>query len=174
MIKTSGNRVSPTEVEEAALASGLVAEAVALGYPDERLGEAIALVVRPDRRGEEEALARFPEAALTQFYAARAYRLARRAAAQPQRQARPGGAEERADGMSKPMGPIPAGFAADADGMLLIGGRRADALVAEAGDTPLFVYDLGLVDAKIARFRAAFAGRRLALCHKSKQLSSAA
>ena len=32
--------------------------------------------------------------------------------------------------------------------MLLIGGRRADALVAEAGDTPLFVYDLGLVDAQ--------------------------
>lgn len=58
--------------------------------------------------------------------------------------------------MSKPMGPIPAGFAADADGMLLIGGRRADALVAEAGDTPLFVYDAGLVDAKIARFRVAF------------------
>jgi len=58
--------------------------------------------------------------------------------------------------MVKPMGPIPAGFAADSDGMLLIGGRRADALVAEAGDTPLFVYDLGLVDAKIARFRAAF------------------
>ena len=59
MIKTSGNRVSPTEVEEAAIASGLVAEAVALGYPDERLGEAIALVVRPDRRGEEEALRAF-------------------------------------------------------------------------------------------------------------------
>ena len=46
MIKTSGNRVSPTEVEEAAIASGVVAEAVALGYPDHRLGEAIALVVR--------------------------------------------------------------------------------------------------------------------------------
>ena len=58
--------------------------------------------------------------------------------------------------MSKKMGPIPPGFAADAEGMLLIGGRRADALVAEAGDTPLFVYDLALVDAKIARFRAAF------------------
>ena len=58
--------------------------------------------------------------------------------------------------MSKPMGPIPAGYAADQDGMLLIGGRRADALVEEAGDTPLFVYDLALVDAKIARFRAAF------------------
>ena len=60
--------------------------------------------------------------------------------------------------MSKPMGPIPAGYAADEDFMLLIGGRRADALVAEAGDTPLFVYDLALVDEKIARFRAAFPG----------------
>jgi len=28
----------------------------------------------------------------------------------------------------KPHGPIPPGFAADADGMLRIGGRRADAL----------------------------------------------
>ncbi len=52
MIKTSGNRVSPTEVEEAAVASGLVTEAVALGYPDHRLGEAIALVVRGDRASE--------------------------------------------------------------------------------------------------------------------------
>jgi diaminopimelate decarboxylase len=60
--------------------------------------------------------------------------------------------------MSKPMGRIPPGFEPDADGMLLIGGRRADALVAAAGDTPLFVYDLALVDAKIARFRAAFPG----------------
>jgi acyl-CoA ligase (AMP-forming) (exosortase A-associated) len=51
MIKTSGNRVSPTEVEEAAVASGVVTEAVALGVPDDRLGEAIALVVRG--RGQE-------------------------------------------------------------------------------------------------------------------------
>jgi diaminopimelate decarboxylase len=54
------------------------------------------------------------------------------------------------------MGPIPDGFAADAEGMLLVGGRRVDALVAEAGDTPLFVYDLALIAGKIARFRAAF------------------
>ncbi len=47
MIKTSGNRVSPTEIEEAAIASGIVAEAVALGVPDDRLGEAIALIARP-------------------------------------------------------------------------------------------------------------------------------
>ena len=46
MIKTSGNRISPTEVEEAAISSGVVVEAVALGVPDDRLGEAIALIVR--------------------------------------------------------------------------------------------------------------------------------
>jgi acyl-CoA ligase (AMP-forming) (exosortase A-associated) len=46
MIKTSGNRVSPQEVEEAAVATGLVAEAVALGLPDPQLGQAIHLVVR--------------------------------------------------------------------------------------------------------------------------------
>jgi diaminopimelate decarboxylase len=57
--------------------------------------------------------------------------------------------------MSKPMGAIPAGFGGEG-GMLLIGGRRADALVAEAGDTPLFVYDLDLVGRRIGRFRAAF------------------
>ncbi len=67
MIKTSGNRVSPTEIEEAALASGLVAEAVALGFPDARLGEGIALVVRPDRRGEEAALRAFLKRQLPNF-----------------------------------------------------------------------------------------------------------
>jgi acyl-CoA ligase (AMP-forming) (exosortase A-associated) len=46
MIKTSGNRVSPQEVEDAAVATGLVAEAVALGLPDAALGQAIHLVVR--------------------------------------------------------------------------------------------------------------------------------
>ncbi len=46
MIKSAGNRISPQEIEEAALASGLVAEAVALGVPDERLGHAVHLVVR--------------------------------------------------------------------------------------------------------------------------------
>ena len=46
MIKTAGNRISPQEIEDAALATGLVAEAVALGIPDQRLGHAIHLVVR--------------------------------------------------------------------------------------------------------------------------------
>ena len=63
--------------------------------------------------------------------------------------------------MSKAMGAIPAGFTADADGMLLIGGRRADALAGGADDTPVFVYDLGLVERQIARFRASFPGVEL-------------
>lgn len=46
MIKSAGNRISPQEIEEAAVATGLVAEAVALGLPDERLGHAVHLVVR--------------------------------------------------------------------------------------------------------------------------------
>jgi acyl-coenzyme A synthetase/AMP-(fatty) acid ligase len=46
MIKSSGNRISPQEIEDAALATGLVAEAVALGLPDARLGQAVHLVVR--------------------------------------------------------------------------------------------------------------------------------
>jgi acyl-CoA ligase (AMP-forming) (exosortase A-associated) len=46
MIKSAGNRISPQEIEEAALATGLVAEAVALGLADERLGQAVHLVVR--------------------------------------------------------------------------------------------------------------------------------
>ena len=47
MIKSSGNRISPTEIEEAAVASGAATEAVALGLPDDRLGQSILLYARP-------------------------------------------------------------------------------------------------------------------------------
>lgn len=47
MIKSAGNRISPQEIEDAALATGLVAEAVALGIPDPRLGQAVHLIARP-------------------------------------------------------------------------------------------------------------------------------
>jgi diaminopimelate decarboxylase len=58
------------------------------------------------------------------------------------------------------MGAIPAGFGSEGS-VMTIGGRRIDALIAEAGDTPLFVYDADLVRQRIARFRAAFPGVRL-------------
>jgi acyl-CoA ligase (AMP-forming) (exosortase A-associated) len=47
MIKTSGYRVSPTEIEEVAYGTGLVGDAVALGVDDERLGQRIVLAVSP-------------------------------------------------------------------------------------------------------------------------------
>jgi acyl-CoA ligase (AMP-forming) (exosortase A-associated) len=54
MIKSAGNRISPQEIEEAALATGLVAEAAALGVPDPQLGQAVHLIVRGS--GDEPAL----------------------------------------------------------------------------------------------------------------------
>jgi acyl-CoA ligase (AMP-forming) (exosortase A-associated) len=47
MIKTSGYRVSPTEVEEVVYATGLVRDAVAFGVDEPRIGQRIVLVVSP-------------------------------------------------------------------------------------------------------------------------------
>jgi acyl-CoA synthetase (AMP-forming)/AMP-acid ligase II len=58
MIKSAGNRISPTEIEEAVLAGGEVAEAAAFGMPDARLGQAIVVVVRGDVSREDALRAR--------------------------------------------------------------------------------------------------------------------
>ena len=47
MIKVSGYRVSPNEVEEAVYATGLVGETVAFGVPHPQLGQAIVLLALP-------------------------------------------------------------------------------------------------------------------------------
>ena len=52
----------------------------------------------------------------------------------------------------KPMGPIPPAFASE--GPLTIGGRTAEDWAGQ-GDTPLFVYDLGIVAKRAAALRAA-------------------
>lgn len=44
MIKTSGYRVSPTEIEDMIMGSGLVREVVALGLPDLKLGQRILVI----------------------------------------------------------------------------------------------------------------------------------
>ncbi|MES2698607.1 MAG: acyl-CoA ligase (AMP-forming), exosortase A system-associated [Pseudomonadota bacterium] len=54
MIKSAGNRISPQEIEDAALASGQATLAVAFGVPDPKLGQAIVLVVRGS--GDDTAL----------------------------------------------------------------------------------------------------------------------
>lgn len=54
MIKTSGYRVSPTEIEEVVFASGAVSEVVALGVPHPQLGQAIVLFAKaPDGAAED-------------------------------------------------------------------------------------------------------------------------
>ncbi|MCD2323960.1 AMP-binding protein [Sphingomonas sp. IC-56] len=58
MIKSAGNRISPTEVEEAVLAGGETAEAAAFGVADERLGQAILVVARGDGSSEAALRAR--------------------------------------------------------------------------------------------------------------------
>jgi acyl-CoA ligase (AMP-forming) (exosortase A-associated) len=52
MIKSAGNRISPLEVEEAVLAGGEAHEAVAVGVPDARLGQAISVMLAGDESGE--------------------------------------------------------------------------------------------------------------------------
>lgn len=47
MMKTSGYRVSPTEVEEILYATKMVGECVAFGVDDERLGQAIQVIITP-------------------------------------------------------------------------------------------------------------------------------
>ncbi|WP_294278617.1 pyridoxal-dependent decarboxylase, exosortase A system-associated [uncultured Sphingomonas sp.] len=56
--------------------------------------------------------------------------------------------------MTKPMGPIPPEFARQKDMLTIAGQSAADWLAGR--DDPVFVYDLGLVAARVARFRAAF------------------
>ena len=71
MIKTSGYRVSPTEVEEVVYSSGLVAGTAALGLAHATLGQAILLVATPvqgaDAGETSEALLRHCRAELPNF-----------------------------------------------------------------------------------------------------------
>ena len=52
MIKTSGYRVSPTEIEDALFATGIVGEIVAFGVKHPRLGEAVVIAATAPSGGE--------------------------------------------------------------------------------------------------------------------------
>lgn len=67
MIKVSGNRISPSEIENVALASGVVTEAVAFGIPDGRMGQAIMLVVRGPDQGAVDRLSEYLKSELPSF-----------------------------------------------------------------------------------------------------------
>lgn len=67
MIKVSGNRLSPTEIEEAALASGAVSEVLALGVKDERLGQAVLLIAVAKGEDAEQRLRAYLAAELPSY-----------------------------------------------------------------------------------------------------------
>jgi len=56
MIKTSGYRVSPSEVEEVIYATGLVSETATIGVPHPTLGQAIIVVATQANNGNAETL----------------------------------------------------------------------------------------------------------------------
>ncbi|SJM92460.1 putative AMP-dependent synthetase and ligase [Crenothrix polyspora] len=70
MIKTSGYRVSPTEIEEVIYASGFVKEAAAIGIEHDTLGQAILVVIsveNADNFHNEQALINLCRAQLPNF-----------------------------------------------------------------------------------------------------------
>ncbi len=67
MIKTSGYRVSPTEVEEAIYASGLVREVLAVGVAHETLGQAIHVAAVAEEEADTAALLAFCRAQLPAY-----------------------------------------------------------------------------------------------------------
>jgi len=67
MIKSAGNRISPTEIEEAAVAVPGVTEAVALGVKDDRLGQAVRLLLRAADPAVAQAVAAHLKSELPNF-----------------------------------------------------------------------------------------------------------
>lgn len=61
MMKTSGYRVSPTEVEEILYATKLVGECVAFGVDHDTLGQAIQVIVTPPTGAEIDTTALLAE-----------------------------------------------------------------------------------------------------------------
>ena len=64
MIKTSGYRVSPTEIEEILYATQLIGECVAFGIDSERIGQAIQVIVTPPAKGDLDVSALLAECRL--------------------------------------------------------------------------------------------------------------
>ena len=152
MIKTSGYRVSPTEIEEVAYATGLVRDAVALGVEDATLGQRVLLVVAPAARGvRHRRAARGDEVPAAAVHGAQLSCGSRRDSALTQRQVRPGTVARGVGHVS--LRPMIAAFGS-IDGQLAVGGMPLDRLTARVGSTPYFAYDRRLLTERIELLRA--------------------
>jgi acyl-coenzyme A synthetase/AMP-(fatty) acid ligase len=70
MIKTSGYRVSPTEIEEVIYASGFAKEAAAIGIEHDTLGQAVLVIISVDNADnfhDEQTLLNLCKAQLPNF-----------------------------------------------------------------------------------------------------------
>lgn len=67
MIKTSGYRVSPTEIEEELFASGMVIEAVVFGVAHPMLGQAIVAIVQVNEGFDEKQILKYCQQNLANY-----------------------------------------------------------------------------------------------------------
>ena len=152
MIKTSGYRVSPTEIEEVVYSTGLVRDAVALGVDDARVGQRIVLAVSPAeaRRAGGRSAPRRAQAAAAAVHGPEGRRREARAAPVAQRQVRPQPAAPGAGAVMTEAGPT-LGRRASAEH---VGGIPLDRLAERVGGTPFFAYDRALLTERVALLRA--------------------
>jgi len=67
MIKSSGYRISPTEIEEVIYSSGVAKEAAAIGIEHESLGQAVVVVLSPEQHYDEALLMKHCQMQLPNF-----------------------------------------------------------------------------------------------------------
>lgn len=75
MIKTSGFRVSPDEVEDLVYRSGMIADAVAFGVDDDVLGQVVHVAITPLERHEADALMAHCRQVMPSYMVPRAFHL---------------------------------------------------------------------------------------------------
>ena len=156
MIKTSGYRVSPTEIEEVAYATGLVRDAVALGVEDPRLGQRIVLVVSPAHgRARHATAARRAASAAAAVHGAERRGRPIRAAAVAQQQVR----SQPDCARSSPHERSAVATVSGGCDCASVGGIPLDRLAERVGATPFFAYDRALLTERIELLRTTLPSR---------------
>ena len=149
MIKSSGYRISPTEVEEMLFQTGQIRQAAAIGIPDEVLGQTVKafLVAKDGTALDCDDIQAYCVEKMPRHMVPKHFEIMNGAAEDLKRKGRLSGA-------SPPGGLSDMQLAAgiedsfpSSNGALLIGGVSAATLAEEFG-TPLFVYDQSVMRRK--------------------------
>lgn len=75
MIKTSGFRLSPDEVEDMVFRSGMISEVIAFGVDDDDLGQVVHVAITPTGEFSEGALLRYCRAAMPSYMVPRRFHI---------------------------------------------------------------------------------------------------